>query len=849
MKHTWDENYIALKEYSELYKTTRVPQKLVYKGFSLGAFVGRCRQSHQKGVLSEDKIEKLKTINFSFDPYGDDWNKAYSYALQYYEEYGDLLVKQDEEYQGFKLGAWISNQRASYYNSNRKITNERIELLEKIGMIWNANEAFWEIHYNNAKKYYDEFGNLDIPISLNYNGLKLGRWISNQRNARNILNDSHILTSERIKKLDKIGMLWESLDAKKSSFPEQVLFYYFKKIFPDATSNDRSLGFEVDVLDKETGIGIEYDGRFYHQNLQRDLDKNLKANKIIELYRIREKGCPILMDKLSQNIIIEKVDNYSYLSTVYQKVLDSICIKTGRKCINVDIYRDMDDILKLYKNNNDKFEIWMNEAEKYYNLYGDLQVQCTDHENRSLYLFLERARAAYHNKKGKITKKNIERLNKLGMIWDVKEYYFETKYMIAKRYYEENGDLMISKNTVIDNVDMGNFITVLRRSYKENKLDKLKVKRMEEIGMVWSPRDENWEKNYAILKELYKNTGTINISATYTINNVHIGKWLHNQRLAYWKVEQRYLDDYRIKKLEELNIDWKEDKYSKEYNIYKEEQWLSKYKLLHEFIDIYGIEQFNTKVDFKGVHIGAWVSRQRMNDKLSNEKKEMLSELGIKMNCFEETWLDMFKLVKEYTEIYGWSKLKQTTRYKGKNIGKWVDTRRQEKRGRRGVEGTTLTDEKIELLDSIGIVWNMLEDKWMQHYSALKEFLKEHCWDEVKRNVSYNGIDIGGWVSNQRMLKNGTAHTGHISEEQIKMLENLGISWKPIEENWCNTYYLVKEYTELYGWENLKYKTEYKNVKIGVWISRHKAARKGTCGRFKINEERIEMLNKIGMKW
>ena len=64
----------------------------------------------------------------------------------------------------------------------------------------------------------------------------------------------------------------------KTSFPEQAVFFYVKKLYPDAVNGYRPeflQGMELDIFIPDLNLGIEYDGKAWHtdSNSDRDLRK------------------------------------------------------------------------------------------------------------------------------------------------------------------------------------------------------------------------------------------------------------------------------------------------------------------------------------------------------------------------------------------------------------------------------------------------------------------------------------------------------------------------------------------------------------------------------------------------
>ena len=244
---TWMDKYELAKAYYEYHGDLEVPADFKTingydydeNGVALGRWISNQRQAYKnQGInkITEDKIELLKQIGMRFETKNreEEWNKKYELAKAYYEHYGDLEVpvrfktKNGYEYDedGVALGMWISNQRRAYKNQGiNKITEEEIELLKQIGMRFktNKNEEEWNKKYELAKAYYEYHGDLEVPVKFkttngyerDENGIALGVWISNQRQAYKGQGYEKI-TEDQIELLNQIGMKWffENIDMK-----------------------------------------------------------------------------------------------------------------------------------------------------------------------------------------------------------------------------------------------------------------------------------------------------------------------------------------------------------------------------------------------------------------------------------------------------------------------------------------------------------------------------------------------------------------------------------------------------------------------------------------------------------
>lgn len=121
-------------------------------------------------------------------------------------------------------------------------------------------------------------------------------------------------------------------------------------MFSDSISSYKSqtLGsYELDIYIPSLHIGIEYDGERWHQNSEKDLQKNQKcADLMITLIRIREPHCPILSDNISIDILLK--NKKSDISDAIKKVFEEITRITGVEySFEIDLARDNSAILSL----------------------------------------------------------------------------------------------------------------------------------------------------------------------------------------------------------------------------------------------------------------------------------------------------------------------------------------------------------------------------------------------------------------------------------------------------------------------------------------------------------------------
>jgi hypothetical protein len=128
----WDAAFEMLQDYWKINGHCNVTQTQNVRGFKLGSWV--ITQRHKKNKLTPQRIMRLNSIGFSWDPLSEQWDKAYSLLKAFHKREGHSRVPESHIEEQFRLGSWVKTQRAR----KDKQTPARIRQLESVSFIWKA---------------------------------------------------------------------------------------------------------------------------------------------------------------------------------------------------------------------------------------------------------------------------------------------------------------------------------------------------------------------------------------------------------------------------------------------------------------------------------------------------------------------------------------------------------------------------------------------------------------------------------------------------------------------------------------------------------------------------------------
>lgn len=438
----------------------------IHSGVPVGKWLELQRQvqaGQRPGRLTAEQAAKLEKLGIRWNHRLEAaWEKGFASAQKYRTEHGDLLVPvRYRDKNDFALGEWIVYNRQRYLGGN--LTQNRIERLEAIGMVWSTSNDLWEQNYAAATQYYLEHGDLEVPIKYEtLSGFGLGVWLGAQRAA----HKAGELPQEQVERLDALGMDWTNRnDRKWMSLYDVAAAYYHEHgnlnvpseyVTPDGVllgkwvarqryaylnpdrSSARVTPERKALLDKLGMVWEKYDPWQERYDLALAYKTEHGDLEIPSVYKTADGvwlGSWVSRQRQTLN------SGSSALSSERRKLL-RILFKGERR--PSDPAADHGTVREANWERN------FRSAARYARKYKHLLVPASyvDSDGVRLGVWISNLRAARKNRPDsyQVTPAHIKKLNSIGMVWDARDAKWGTAYQQAKAYYKAHGNLHASAN-------------------------------------------------------------------------------------------------------------------------------------------------------------------------------------------------------------------------------------------------------------------------------------------------------------------------------------------------------------------------------------------------------------------
>ena len=686
----WLYKFSIAKQYYQEFGNLRIPDKITYKNEKMGSWIYWQRKNYKDVKLSNERIEKLNSIGMIWDKavdYNELWEENFAVALKFKKEFNTLLIPTNFEYMNINIGKWISYQRQRY--KKNKMPEYQIKKLEDIGMIWDASNNnistsfpeqalfyYIQLIFKDAINRFNEYGfELDIYIPSIRTGIEYDGFLWHKNNSRDELKNKKcknnniklirirenglplIEENEHLKIFyinrgysDLENVIHEVLNHlncfqkvkvdlikdKNKIIKEYINIYnkHWEDMFNLAEKYYVKTGTLVGIKDNVVNGWITHQRSRYNGKRNPLTDEQIKKLESIgmvwDVYKNRWENNFKIAQKYYEengnlnvsNSTIYKGINLGQWITAQRSVYKSG--KLSSKRIN-----KLDSIEMIWDASINYDELWENNfelAKDYYKEYGNLLIPIRDeYKGKMLGKWINSQRSKYNQ----LEDYKIEKLESIGMVWNVFNMQWEEMYIELKKYYNEYGNILVPYEYEVNGKLLGRWLN--RQAINKKDLSKEQILKLNNLGMNWKRNITKWDKMYELAKEYYKENGNLNVDTHSSYKGENLGYWINHQR-----------NSYRLKNTDKANTEFSEERIKKLNSIgmiwnVAEAKWEYNYSILKEYYEKNGNIDISSSLTIDGVKIGKWLENQKSSyhgykgrRKLKDIEIKKLNDLNIK---------------------------------------------------------------------------------------------------------------------------------------------------------------------------------------------------------------------------
>merc|ERR1712238_459709 len=149
----------------------------------------------------------------------------------------------------------------------------------------------------------------------------------------------------------------------------------------------------------------------------------------------------------------------------------------------------------------------------------------------------------------KLDSRKEKQLEKIGVVWDILNQQWKNYYSLLVKYKDLEGDCNVPYNHKEDGEKLGPWLNTQRILNNKGKLDTGRHKLLEDLGVVWDMRNQQWENYFTLLVKYKDREGDCKIPNNHKEDGENLGHWLNKQRQALKKDK---LDAARVQRLVEI---------------------------------------------------------------------------------------------------------------------------------------------------------------------------------------------------------------------------------------------------------------------------------------------------------
>jgi Helicase associated domain len=400
------------------------------------------------------------------------------------------------------------------------------EIVSRIGSTWDE----W---YGRLLSFKDREGHCRVSYNHKENGVKLGVWVSEQRAF------GSKLSTERKRRLDSLGFVWDLLEVKWDEGFNYLKLYYAReghcRVAFDHIEGSYRLGWWVNTQ-RGSRNKLPKERRDLLSNLNFIWDaRSPKWNEgfsALKLFSRREGHCLVPAVHNENGFSLGRWVNgqragQKSLSNARRQLLTEIGFVWDARAAKWD---EVFAALKAFSQREGHCRVPQAHKEGGFKLHIWISTQRT--------------------KQKSLSKERWERLDEIGFEWgNLADKRWQQGWNYLERYYGREKHSRVPPDHKESGYNLGPW--VFNQRQRGAKMPSGRRAQLDALEFVWSPFDVAWDRGYYYLKLYYKRENHSRVPIDHREDGYTLGSWARNQR-----AKRETMTDARRRKLNALNFVW-----------------------------------------------------------------------------------------------------------------------------------------------------------------------------------------------------------------------------------------------------------------------------------------------------
>ena len=453
------------------------------------------------------------------------WEFWFGLLEQFKEREGHCNVSQRSKFEGFNLAGWVNHQRLGKEN----LSPERKQRLDDIGFTWDILGEAWEKGFNKLLQFKELEGHCRVPTRFELDGFNLGKWVERQRTYE----DS--MSTERKQRLNDIGFIWNVLEAKWNAGLKRLRQFKDREGHTLVPKGHLEGDFEL----------------FNWVNTHRQKKHKLTPERVHQLNSIGFVWDAVSLlweEKFEALAALKRLEGHTNVSREDHPALGRWVTRqrTNKASIPAERIQRLEDLGFIWDLKDSQWELKYQKLKKYVAREGHCKPPRGYKEDGvNLNVWVARQRKTVDQ----LLPERKQRLDELGMGWDVYNEQWESGFHALKKYFKREGHCKLPRGYKEDGINLSNWVGVQRLN-KQN-ISKENMERLNSLGFIWNANTEAWEKGFNKLLQFKKSEGHYKVPLSYKLDGYRLGGWVGSQRQA-----KESMSPERKQRLDDIGFIW-----------------------------------------------------------------------------------------------------------------------------------------------------------------------------------------------------------------------------------------------------------------------------------------------------